>query len=129
MQPEEKFSKNFFLFELILRSLLYKLSFCNMFHFFVHREEPWHGVFVIKKKSGENFWHISFSYHFPYYVFRIIEICNCFYTNISRKKNWGLIFNHHFANILFLKKIYLFILQGEWLSSFLSYTSTEENKN
>ena len=69
---QKNFQNFFFLFELILQSLPYKLSFGDMFQFFTHCEEPWHGVFVIKKKSGENFWHISFSYHFPYYVFRII---------------------------------------------------------
>ena len=51
MQPVEKFSKFFFLFELILQSLPYKLSFGDMFQFFTHCEEPWHGVFVIKKKA------------------------------------------------------------------------------
>ena len=52
MQPVEKFSKKFFLvFELILQSLPYKLSFGDMFQFFTHCEEPWHGVFVIKKKA------------------------------------------------------------------------------
>ena len=53
-----------------------------------------------------------------------------FYTNISRKrfedKDSITILQIY---IIFKKISFLFILQGEWLSSFLSYTSTEENKN
>ena len=52
-----------------------------------------------------------------------------FYTNISRKRfedkdSITILQIYYFQKISFL-----FILQGEWLSSFLSYTSTEENKN
>ena len=52
-----------------------------------------------------------------------------FYTNISRKRfedkdSITILQIYYFQKISFL-----FILQGEWLSSFLRYTSTEENKN
>ena len=63
----------------------------------------------LSKKSSENFWHISFSYHFPYYVFRIIEICNCFIRTFQEKDLRTKIQSLFCKYILFSKK-YLFCL-------------------